>query len=102
MRRALSMNLRQAQQALQLPPIEPDDHLPVDERHGRGPVAELLELRQRIRILADVLVREGDTFLRKELFLRLAAHSLHFHQTAASRWKFPPQVSRRGPAAARS
>src|SRR3972149_38557 len=101
MRRALSMSLRQTQQALQLPPIEPDDHLPVDERHGHGPVAELLDLRQRIRILADVLVREGDAFLRKELFLRLAARSLHFHQTAASRWKFPPQVSRRGPAAAR-
>ncbi len=75
MRRALSMSLRQAQQALQLPPIEPDDDFAVDDGHGGGPVPELLKLSQRRGVLPDVLVGEADAFLRKKLFLRLATRS---------------------------
>ena len=93
--------LRQAQQALELPPVEAHHHLAVDDGHGRGPIAEPLELLERRRILADVPVREPDALLRKKLFLCLAARSaglaikddLFCHQTLLS----PPRFIALGP-----
>jgi len=65
----------QPQQAFELAPVEPDHDLAVNEGHGGGPVAELLEFLERRGILADVLVRERDPLLRKKLFLCVAARS---------------------------
>ncbi len=67
--------LREAQQALELPPVEPHHDLAVDDRHGCGLVPESLKLGQSRRVLADVLSRKRDPFLRKKLFLSLAAPS---------------------------
>ena len=67
--------LRQAQQALELPPVKPRHDLAVDDRHGRGPVPELQEFLQRRGVLTDILGRERDPFLRKKLFLPVAATS---------------------------
>ena len=67
--------LRQAQQALDLSAVEAHHDLAADDSHGGGPIAEFLELIERSRIFADVLVRERNTLLRKKLFLGLAAYS---------------------------
>ena len=91
--------LRQTEQTFKPSSIEPDHDLAVDHGHGSRPVPEALELGQRGRVLADVLVNEGDPFLRKKLFLGMAAASagltiddhLFYHFTLlvhASHW-FP-------------
>ncbi len=72
---SLSAGLLQPQQALDLSAVEPHHDLAADDGHGRGPVAEVLELIERSGIFADVLVRERNALLRKKLFLGLAARS---------------------------
>ena len=69
------MILRQAQQAFEPSPVEPDDRVAVDHRHRCCLVSEPLEIGQGGGVLADVPVRERDPFLRKKLFLSLAARS---------------------------
>lgn len=64
-----------AEKALDSAPVEPDDDVAVDHRHGCGPVPEPLELCQGLGLLLDVLDRERDPLLRKKLFLSVAAES---------------------------
>jgi len=65
----------ETQEALDPAPVEADHHLAVDDRDGRGLVAEAQKLLQGRRVLPDILRCERDTLLRKKLFLSLAARS---------------------------
>jgi hypothetical protein len=65
----------QAEQSLESSAVEPDHGLAVDHRDRRCTIPERLQFFARFRIGSDVLRDEGDTFLRKKLFLVFAARS---------------------------
>lgn len=67
--------LRQGEQPFELPPVEANHGLPINEGDGCGPVPHLQELFHRCLVFADVLVRECDALLRKKLFLCMARPS---------------------------
>jgi len=51
--------------------VKADNSLTIDQRHRRALVTQGKQLFQRRRVLAHVLVYEGDPFLRKKLFLSM-------------------------------
>jgi len=55
--------------------VKADNSLTIDQRHRRALVTQGKQLFQGRRVLAHVLVYEGDTFLRKKLFLSVARPS---------------------------
>ena len=66
----------EAEQALELATVEPDDNFVPDEDDGhRRPPRPSQQLRAGGRILGDVLRLERDTLLRKKLFRQVAAAS---------------------------
>ena len=71
----MALALCQPQQTLNLPPVKPDHDLLINDRYGGGSHPELLEFLHSSRVFADVLVGERDAFMRKKLFLCLAARS---------------------------
>jgi hypothetical protein len=56
--------------------IEADDDLTIDDRDGRGHIAQLLELLQGLRIRRDIAVLERDPFRGKKLLRPMAEHSV--------------------------
>ena len=65
----------QPQKLFDLFPVEADHRLTVDQGDGRALVAQRQQLFQRRRVLAHVLVNEGDSPLRKKLFLPVTGPS---------------------------
>ena len=55
--------------------VEPDNRLAVDDGDRDLLSSEIFQLLKRLHVLADVLFDEGDAFLRKKLFLPVAAPS---------------------------
>ena len=64
-----------AEQALKLPPVKAHDNLAIDHGDGRGLEAKPQEFLQSLLVGPDILRLEGNPFLRKELFLCVAAAS---------------------------
>jgi hypothetical protein len=71
----LILELDQAQQSFQLPPVKAYHGLAIDDGDRGGPEAQLQELLKSGGILSNVLRHEGDTLLGKKLFLLVAAAS---------------------------
>ena len=67
--------LREAQELLQLGPVEPDHRLIVDERDRRCPESHLDQFVHRALVRPDVLHRELHAFSRKILFLLVTGAS---------------------------
>jgi hypothetical protein len=65
---------RASQQLLQLPAVKAHHCLAVNERYGRGHVAESLQIRQRF-FIGNVPVIELDVILGKKLFHLATEHS---------------------------
>lgn len=86
--------LLQPQQRFDPPLIKPDDRLAVDDGDWYLLDSEIFQLLQRSRVLADVLFDERDAFLRKKLFLPVAApsprpgvdHDRFGHRDESSSW----------------
>jgi hypothetical protein len=55
--------------------IEADDDLAIDDRDGRGHIAQVLELLQGFRIRRDIGVFERNPFGCKKLLRPMAEHS---------------------------
>ena len=64
--------LAEPKQSFELAAVEADDDLPVDDRHGCRPVAQLQKLLHRCAVFLDILIHKGNALLRKELFLLVA------------------------------
>ncbi len=67
--------LAEPKQSFELAAIKTDDDLPVDDRHGCRPVAQLQKLLQSCAVLLDILIDKGNAILRKKLFLLVACPS---------------------------
>jgi len=63
------------EQLLEPLPVKADDHLAIDDGHGRRTDAELQQLFERLLVFTNVLGRKGDTLLRKKLFLLVTGGS---------------------------
>ncbi len=66
---------RASQQLLQLLAVKAHHCFAVNERYGRGHVAESLQIRQRFFICGNVPVIELDVILGKKLFHLATEHS---------------------------
>ena len=71
----LRARLFQPQQRFDPLLVEPDNRLAVDDGDRDLLSSEIFQLLKRLHVLADVLFDEGDAFLRKKLFLPVAAPS---------------------------
>lgn len=64
--------LAETEQPLELAAIETDHHLAIYDGYWSSPITELLEFLKGCLVFLNVFVHEGNTLLRKKLFLLVA------------------------------